>query len=427
MDMANVTVREEDWIDMCEEGSLLDQPAVRLPLIVVYLLVFTVCLLGNVFTIVVIVLHPTMRTGTNYFLANLALADLLVAAFCILQNMVHIVGFDHGNWTLGEAMCYIYVFMLHFIPCLSVGILVCVSIEKYLVFMHPFSAWTRQILRRRVRFLMTAATWLLSIASNIPYPLNTRLYRFSDTAAACGRTDTLRVWVTVSFVLWYILPLTVLALMYTNIGMMLWRSGSCVITVTRPSADSQSSAQTGVSWQMANGRTIVYKQDSLLQVPDDPQVKKRQRDLTESRRKVQYRPPALRYYDSATPAWVVRLLVVLVASFAILTLPHHARLLHTMWSDTPQCNNDWSILLQPLSYIFLFLSSAINPILYAFLSKRFREAASDIFYCKSSLNLRCISYSAVWGGGPFAAKSSDANFFPTKNGPPRTGRVSFRI
>ncbi|WKX95353.1 hypothetical protein Q1695_012085 [Nippostrongylus brasiliensis] len=356
MDMANVTVREEDWIDMCEEGSLLDQPAVRLPLIVVYLLVFTVCLLGNVFTIVVIVLHPTMRTGTNYFLANLALADLLVAAFCILQNMVHIVGFDHGNWTLGEAMCYIYVFMLHFIPCLSVGILVCVSIEKYLVFMHPFSAWTRQILRRRVRFLMTAATWLLSIASNIPYPLNTRLYRFSDTAAACGRTDTLRVWVTVSFVLWYILPLTVLALMYTNIGMMLWRSGSCVITVTRPSADSQSSAQTGVSWQMANGRTIVYKQDSLLQVPDDPQVKKRQRDLTESRRKVQYRPPALRYYDSATPAW--------------------------MWSDTPQCNNDWSILLQPLSYIFLFLSSAINPILYAFLSKRFREAASDIFYCK---------------------------------------------
>uniref|UniRef100_A0A0K0DQL8 Thyrotropin-releasing hormone receptor n=1 Tax=Angiostrongylus cantonensis TaxID=6313 RepID=A0A0K0DQL8_ANGCA len=234
--------------------------------------------LGNVFTIVVIALHPTMRTGTNYFLANLALADLLVAVFCILQNMVHIVGFDHGNWTLGELMCYIYIFMLHFIPCLSVGILVCVSMEKYLVFMHPFSTWTEQILRRRVRFIMTLVTWLLSIASNIPYALNIRLYRFSDTAAAC---------------------------------------------------DSQCNALSGVPSQMSNGKTIVCRQESLLQVPDDLRAKRRQRDLTETRRKVQY-PSPLHNYDRATPAWVVRLLIVLVASFAILTLPHHARQLHTV-------------------------------------------------------------------------------------------------
>ncbi|KAK6051488.1 hypothetical protein COOONC_11007 [Cooperia oncophora] len=214
-------------------------------------------------------------------------------------------------------MCYIYIFMLHFIPCLSVGILVCVSIEKYLVFMHPFSKWTQQILRRRVRFMMTLVTWVLSIASNIPYAINTRLYRFSATAAACGRTDTLRVWVTVSFVLWYILPLGVLALMYTKIGMMLWRSGSCMITVTRPSSDSQNTAHPGNSWQISNGRTVVYKQDSLLQVPDDPQVKKRQRDLTESRRKVEYRPPALHYTDSATPAWVRCCVVVTPRMFSL--------------------------------------------------------------------------------------------------------------
>ncbi|KAK6016558.1 hypothetical protein OSTOST_17957, partial [Ostertagia ostertagi] len=172
-------------------------------------------------------------------------------------------------------MCYIYVFMLHFIPCLSVGILVCVSIEKYLVSMHPVSQTrTQQILRRRIRFVMTLVTWALSIASNIPYAVNTRLYRFSDTAAACGRTDTLRVWVTISFVLWYILPLAVLAMMYTNIGMMLWRSGSCMITVTRPSSDSQNSAHLGATWQMSNDRHCrLQTRNSTILGARRPQVK----------------------------------------------------------------------------------------------------------------------------------------------------------
>ncbi|GAB0096648.1 neuropeptide SIFamide receptor [Sergentomyia squamirostris] len=55
---------------------------------VAYAIVFTVGLIGNSFVIAVVLRAPRMRTVTNYFIVNLAVADILVIVFCLPATLM---------------------------------------------------------------------------------------------------------------------------------------------------------------------------------------------------------------------------------------------------------------------------------------------------------------------------------------------------
>ncbi|OXU20287.1 hypothetical protein TSAR_011855 [Trichomalopsis sarcophagae] len=55
---------------------------------VAYCLVFVVGLIGNSFVIAVVYRSPRMRTVTNFFIVNLAVADVLVIVFCLPATLM---------------------------------------------------------------------------------------------------------------------------------------------------------------------------------------------------------------------------------------------------------------------------------------------------------------------------------------------------
>lgn len=55
---------------------------------VAYLFVFAVGLVGNCFVIAVVFRTPRMRTVTNFFIVNLAVADILVIVFCLPATLM---------------------------------------------------------------------------------------------------------------------------------------------------------------------------------------------------------------------------------------------------------------------------------------------------------------------------------------------------
>lgn len=70
---------------------------------VAYLVLVLVAVTGNAMVIWIILAHQRMRTVTNYFIVNLALADLCMATFNTVFNFVYA---SHNIWYFGRAFCY---------------------------------------------------------------------------------------------------------------------------------------------------------------------------------------------------------------------------------------------------------------------------------------------------------------------------------
>lgn len=55
---------------------------------IAYSLVFLLGIVGNSLVVGVVYRNPTMHSVTNYFIVNLAIADILVVVFCLPVTLV---------------------------------------------------------------------------------------------------------------------------------------------------------------------------------------------------------------------------------------------------------------------------------------------------------------------------------------------------
>lgn len=91
--------------------TYVDFPLVKQPphLIVLYAIAYGLViifgLLGNSFVIAVIIKDPSMRNVTNYFILNMAVADIVLALLCVPFTLL-------GNIFTGEHCILFYIFQM---------------------------------------------------------------------------------------------------------------------------------------------------------------------------------------------------------------------------------------------------------------------------------------------------------------------------
>lgn len=102
-DFCNMT--KEEYIEMLND-YIFPQPY-EWVLIATHAIVFVIGLIGNALVCIAVYRNHSMRTVTNYFIVNLAVADFMVILICLPPTVLWDVT---ETWFFGTAMCRIVLY-----------------------------------------------------------------------------------------------------------------------------------------------------------------------------------------------------------------------------------------------------------------------------------------------------------------------------
>ncbi|XP_027875109.1 tachykinin receptor 3a [Xiphophorus couchianus] len=292
------------------------QPPWRIALwSVAYSSVLAVAVFGNLIVIWIILAHKRMRTVTNYFLLNLAFSDASMAAFNTLINFIYAA---HGDWYFGDAYCKFQNFFPVTSVFASIYSMTAIAVDRYMAIIHPL----KPRLSAKVTMGVIVSIWSMAVVLAFP------LCYFSTTRAQPHRTICYVAWPRMAddhfmyhiivTVLVYVLPLVVMGITYTIVGVTLWGS----------------------------------------EIPGDSSDN--YHGQLRAKRKV------------------VKMMIIVVVTFALCWLPYHLYFIATGLNKRLM---KWKYIQQVyLSVLWLAMSSTMyNPVIYCCLNSRFRTGFKRAF------------------------------------------------
>lgn len=98
-----------DYIDYPYYGEIKDVQDWEIVIkSILFAVIIFFSIIGNFLIILVVLRNRSMRTTTNYYIVNLAVADLLVTVCCMWVTLIDDVT---EGWVLGAFFCRINTFM----------------------------------------------------------------------------------------------------------------------------------------------------------------------------------------------------------------------------------------------------------------------------------------------------------------------------
>ncbi|XP_021921974.1 cardioacceleratory peptide receptor-like [Zootermopsis nevadensis] len=304
-------------------------------------ILFALIVLGNSAVLVALLVNKRRKSRMNFFIMQLALADLSVGLISVLTDIVWRITVA---WNAGNIACKAIRFLQCVVTYSSTYVLVALSIDRYDAITHPMNfsgSW------RRAR-LLVAVAWVISAIFSVPIvilyhekPIQGRLQCWIDFSEQWQW----QLYMTLVAVTLFVLPAVIISACYTVIVSTIW-SKSKQLTPDPNRRQSRNSG--GNSLLQASGKHRMLRHQQLQQEDHD------------SRR------ASSRGIIPKAKVKTVKMTFVIVFVFVICWSPYIVFDLLQVYGHVPRTQTNIAVasFIQSLAP----LNSAANPVIYCLFS-----------------------------------------------------------
>ena len=162
-----------------ESSSCFSATAYKIGGTVALSLILAVSLMANSFIVLIVYKTPTLRKPINYFIANMALSDLL---FSILWpptflSLIHRTNLWLIGGQFGQALCKLVPFFVEVSTEVSIQNLVLIAVDRFVAVVFPLRS---PLIRSKLCPFFILGTWIVAAAAISPYLFIYQLVEYSD-------------------------------------------------------------------------------------------------------------------------------------------------------------------------------------------------------------------------------------------------------
>ncbi|GAB6031558.1 octopamine receptor [Chamberlinius hualienensis] len=324
-------------------------------------LVFKICILGviivmavfgNLLVIMSVIRHERLRIITNYFVVSLAFADLLVALLAMSFNASVVI---HDRWIFGNTLCDFWNSCDVLFSTASILHLCCISVDRYYAIIRPLE-YPLKMTGKRV-FVMLVCVWVSSgIISFIPifmgwYTTDEWLSKQYQNPNVCEMVVNKTYCIISSSVSFWI-PCVIMVFAYYRI----------FVEATR---------QEKMLYKSYTGPVMMQNKNSIPS--DDGHI------TTDMENDADPSTPTKRNINRMKrERKAAKTLGIIMGCFILCWLPFFLwYLITTMCGD----NCPYPEIVVSIVFWIGYFNSSVNPIIYAYFNREFREAFRETLQC----------------------------------------------